>query len=293
MKNRGQLPLTALRAFEVTGRQRSLKLACQELHLTSGALSQQVRTLEDRIGVQLFDRANGRYELTPVGSKLLMRLTHSFDEIENALHDATIEAEPKRLRIKLAPTFAVRWLAPRFLSFFASNPGVDLEITTISSTTELTFDKCDFLVQFGAPPWTDLDSILLFHDELVPVCSPELARKLSSPTDLTQHVLLNSALREDSWPRWMRTCGMDTEYVYSSVLFPNAALACEAAASGSGIAITQLEYVRADLESGRLVAPFKQRCTSEKGYYMTSSRFRREEQKIRDFRNWINSLIAA
>jgi LysR family glycine cleavage system transcriptional activator len=289
--NRAQLPLTALRAFEVTARQRSLKLACAELHLTPGAISQQVRALEERLGVQLFDRASGRYALTVIGAQLLPRLSHSFDGMESALRDVLDSAEPHRLRLKLAPTFAARWLAPRLADFFAHNPGIDLEVTTVASTAEIGSEHCDFLVQFGTPPWPDFDHILLFEDELIPVCTPKIARTLRKPEDLKKHTLLHSSFRPANWAQWLESAGMGPELAGKGPKFPNALLAAEAAASGAGVAVMQKAYVAADLAQGRLVAPLQHAAKSGHGYYMTSSKHRRGERKIRQFARWIGKFV--
>ncbi|MBG9390593.1 LysR substrate-binding domain-containing protein [Caenimonas aquaedulcis] len=288
---RSQLPLTALRAFEVAARHRNLRAACEELSLTPGAVSQQVRVLEERLGVPLFDRTNGRYEPTDVGARLASRLTLSFNDLEGAVREVVDDAEPHRLRLKLAPTFATRWLAPRLESFFSHNRGIDLEIMSIASTSEITFEQCDFLVQFGTPPWPDLDEILLFHDELTVVCSPRVANSLKRPQDLAKQTLLHSSFRPDNWRQWFESAGLALAGANKGPKFPNALLASEAAISGAGVAVMQRAYVLNDLANGRLVEPLQHRARSPNGYYMTSSSRRRRERKIRDFSRWIRSLV--
>jgi len=288
---RTQLPLTALRAFEVAARHRSLRLACEEMNLTAGAISQQVRILEERLGVQLFDRTSGRYELTQIGSTLLPRLTQCFDDLDSAVQDVVAHTEPNRLRLKLAPTFTARWLAPRLESYLAHNPDVDLEVTTVASASEIDFDRCDFLVKFGRPPWSGVDHVLLFMDALVPVCSPKIAETLIRPEDLSRQTLLHSSFYPENWSKWLIAAGMDPSLGDRGPRFPNALSASEAAVNGAGVAVMQMAYVQADLAQGRLVAPFEQVFTSENGYYLASSTHRREERKIRDFRKWIEKLL--
>lgn len=288
---RSQLPLTALRAFEVAARHRNLRAACEELSLTPGAVSQQVRVLEDRMGVQLFDRSTGRYEPTPAGSRLASRLTQCFNDLEGAVRELVDDAEPHRLRLKLAPTFATRWLAPRLEGFFSHNQGIDLEVTSIASTSEITFEHCDFLVQFGTPPWPDLNEILLFRDELTVVCNPRVAKSLKRPQDLEKQTLLHSSFRADNWRQWLESAGMSTAGASKGPKFPNALLASEAAVGGAGVAVMQRAYVLNDLASGRLVEPLQHRACSANGYYMTSSKRRSRERKIRDFSRWIRGLV--
>ena len=292
MRKRAQLPLTALRAFEVAGRLHSLKDACEELHLTPGAISQQVRALEDRVGVQLFDRATGRYELTQIGGQLLSRLTHCFDDMEAALQEVIAHAQPNRLRLKLAPTFATRWFAPRLADFYSHNPGIELEVTTVVGTVEASFEQCDFLVRFGIPPWPDLDAVRLFGDDLVPVCSPKVGRSIRKPADLRRQTLLHSALRPHYWREWLTSAGLDPALVENGPIFPDALVASEAAANGSGVAIMQWAYVQAEVEKGRLVTPLEHHATSENAYYMVSSKQRRGEKKIQGFSNWVKSAVA-
>ena len=292
-KRRDRLPLTALRAFEAAARNRSLKMACEELHLTPGAVSQQVRELEQRLEVQLFDRTFGRYELTPLGQLLLKHLTPCFDDLEQAVAELQAHAEPRRLRLKLAPTFAVRWFAPRLASFFLHSSGVDLEVATLSTDAEVGFDDCDFLVRVGKPPWPELDTILLFKDELVPVCSPQLAAQLREPSDLHVQNMLHSSLRENDWTIWLHSAGLDPSWAAHGARFPNAVLACEAAAGGSGIAVTQWLYVEQDLKTGRLVVPFEHHALTGNGYYMAKSKYRSNEKKIANFRAWLSGLVSA
>ncbi len=292
-KRRHKLPLTALRAFEAAARNRGLKLACEELHLTPGAVSQQVRELERRLEVQLFDRTSGRYELTPRGELLVKHLTRCFDDLEQAVAELQAQAEPRRLRLKLAPTFAVRWFAPRLVSFLSHSPGVDLEVATLSADTEMNVDDCDFLVRVGAPPWPDQDAIFVFRDELVPVCSPQLAAQLRVPSDLREHTLLHSLLREDNWVVWLHSAGLDPSWAQHGARFSNAALACEAAAGGGGIAMTQWAYVEHDLKIGRLVVPFEHHALTGKGYYITNCKYRSSETKIANFQAWVQGQLDA
>jgi LysR family transcriptional regulator, glycine cleavage system transcriptional activator len=292
MKQRGQLPLTALRAFEVAGRHRSLKQACAELNLTAGAISQQVRALEDRLGVPLFDRARRHYEPTVIGAQLLSRLTHCFDDMENAVREVISQAEPRKLRLRLDPTFAARWLAPRLANFFACNLALDLEVRTVTGSAEISFDQCDFHVRYGKAPWHDVDHILLFLDDRAPVCSPALARTLRCPEDLHKHTLLHSSLRPQYWSEWLTLAGVDASIASHGPVFPDALIACEAAANGSGVAVMQRVYVEPDIARGRLVMPFAQHLATGHGYYMVNQTHRRGERKIREFAEWVGSVVA-
>ncbi|UUZ65203.1 LysR substrate-binding domain-containing protein [Polaromonas sp. P1-6] len=174
--------------------------------------------------------------------------------------------------------------------FFAHNPGIDLEVATVASPTDNEYAHCDFVVHFGKPPWPDFDHILLFQDALLPVCAPKLAKSLRKPDDLRKHPLLHSAFWPDNWAMWLRSAGLDPALGSKGPKFPNALLASEAAASGAGVAILQKAYVEADLAQGRLVAPFKHVATSDNGYYLVSSKHRRDERKIRNFQDWIEKL---
>ena len=292
-KRRYKLPLTALRAFEAAARNCSLKRACEELHLTPGAVSQQVRELEQRLEVQLFDRTSGRYALTPLGDLLVKHLTRCFDDLEQAVAELQAQAEPRRLRLKFSPTFAVRWFAPRLVSFLSHTPGVDLEVATLSADSEMNVDDCDFLVRIGTPPWADQDAVFVFGDELVPVCSPQLAAQLRVPSDLRAYTLLHSLLREDSWAIWLDSAGVDPSWAQHGARFPNAALACEAAAGGGGIAMTQWAYIEHDLKVGRLVVPFEHHAVTGKGYYITNCKYRSSETKIANFRAWLQGVLDA
>jgi len=248
--------LPALRMFEAVSRHLSVTRAAEELFVTPGAVSQQVKQLEQSLGVFLLERQHRRVALTPEGARLAFSLTSSFERIDRALMEITSESQAMRLRLCLMPTFAIRWLMPRLSSFYGEHPGIEIEMSTVSTPDDSSLANADFAVRVGSGNWNDAESDHLFDDELLPVCSLGTAAKLNQPDDMSRQHLLHSMVRNEGWQVWIEGHGLDVNAFRKHRQFANAALACQAAIDGLGVAIVQREYVTADLSSGRLVAPF-------------------------------------
>lgn len=290
--NYGQLPLVALRAFEATGRHLSVKKAAENLCVTPGAVSQQIRALEARLGVELFVRANRRLALTDDGRRLLFALRESFALIDRAMSEMV--GRSATLKLRLLPTFAIRWFVPRMAGFLARHPELDVEIATSSSTDDLSLDGVDFTLRYGLGGWTDVESDHLFVDELVPVCAPALASSLKRPADILQQTLLysmmHSRMRQQAWSMWLKSVGLEGEEPNKVLRFENAALAYEAAADGMGVALAQRAYIESDVARGRLVVPFSDMVQTSLSFYFVCSRKKSDQPKIKQFRAWLRTL---
>ena len=195
--------LGALRVFEAVARHGSVTKAALELSVTPGAVSQQVRQLEKSLEVELFIRQRGRLALTDGGRLLAARLAASFDQIERAVAEAAGNPGARRLRLKVTPTFAIRWLVPRLTAFYERSPTSRSRSGPMPRQEEASLEEVDFVVRHGRGNWDDADSELIFADALTPVCSPALARSLSSPQDLAAHNLLHSMMHAEGWHLWL------------------------------------------------------------------------------------------
>lgn len=284
-----RLPLTALRAFEATGRNLSVKTAAEDLFLTPGAVSQQIRLLEARLGVELFVRANRRLTFTGDGRQLFFALRDSFSQIERALSDVAREPATGKLRLKLLPTFAIRWFIPRLAGFLDRHPEIEVEITTTSKADDASLDDVDFALRAGAGGWKDVVSDRLFEEEWVPVCAPSLARALRQPADILGQTRLHSMMRPDGWSDWLKSAGLDGASG-SSQRFSNSALALQAAIDGLGVAIAQRAYLEPDVSTGRLVVPFTATVKTSLSFYLVSSRKKADQPKIKQFRAWLQTV---
>jgi LysR family transcriptional regulator, glycine cleavage system transcriptional activator len=289
-------PLNALRAFEAAARNGSLTRAAQELSVTQGAVSRHITQLESWLGAKLCLRQRRGIETTPQGADLAAVLRTSFDQIEAQTQRLRARSNDNTLRIKLPPTFAIRWFVPRLARFHALHRHIDVQITTSHQQVEFDRDDVDLCIHSGADPIPGAICRKLFGEILLPVCSPgllERAPPIKTPADLCRFVLLCSMHRTADWPDWVNAAGVSTIDGNSGLKFENSALAYQAAVDELGIVMAQRAFVEDDLRTGRLVAPFDLRVPTARGYYLAYPRSRRDSPLIRAFEHWIMSETAA
>lgn len=290
MTQRLRALLGPLRVFDAVCRSKGVSRAAEFLHVTPGAVSQQIKLLESGLGVQLFHKSGREIALTPVGERLAQQVSDAFDRLNDAL-DAAAEMLPNnRLRLKVTPSLAIRWLVPRLSSFYAEHPEIDLEIATTSKSDDVRLDGADCAVRHGIGEWPDVELDHLFDDEFVPVCSPRLAPSLETPEQLLKANLLHSMMRPEAWDLWFDSLGMSGATRAKGTTLANAALSYQAAADGLGVAIAQRAYIEEDLKSGRLVIAVPHAAKTERGYYVVCDPAKANEEAVRFFREWIRKV---
>lgn len=282
--------LSPLRVFDAVHRAKGVSRAAQLLHVTPGAVSQQIKLLEVGLGVQLFQRSGREIELTAVGERLAHRVSDAFDRLHDALDDLADNQREKRLRLKVTPSLAVRWLLPRLHGFYAHHPDIALEIATIAMADDLRLEGADCAIRHGMGEWADVELDHLFDDEFLPVCAPGLAGQLQAPRDLLQANLLHSMLRPHAWPLWFSSAGLANPPHLRGITLANAALCYQAAADSLGVAMAQRAYVEEDLRMGRLVVAADHIARTELGYYLVCDPLKATAAPVRLFRDWIRSV---
>jgi LysR family glycine cleavage system transcriptional activator len=243
------------------------------------------------MGIALLRKSGREVELTEAGGQLAVRLADLFDRIEAAIGDAVEAVNPRRLRLKVLPSFAIKWLVPRLAGFYAVHTDIDVEIATVGRPQDLHLDNADFVVRHGMGEWTDVHFDHLFDEAFVPVCSPALAATIREPRDLLQAKLLHSMLRPEGWPTWFKSAGIAPASSDRNVVLANAALCLQAAADGLGVAIAQLAYARDELSSGRLVRPVDHVARTEFGYYLICDPLRAQTEPLKSFREWVRTVV--
>jgi len=284
--------LPALRTFEAVARHASVTRAAHELNVTPGAVSQQIKQLARLLRTELFVRQHRGLSLTDAGSLLAKRLSLSFEEIERAVLDVAGDPGARRLRLKTTPSFAIRWLVPRLVLFYERHPEFEIEVATYPRQEDALVEELDFVVRHGRGDWDDAQADHLFDDALVPVCSPELARKLDSVASLAQQNLLHSMMRHDAWERWFAQVGLPDLRPARSTRLANAAVTYQAAINGLGVALAQIAYVEDDLASGRLVMPFESVMRTGEGYWLAFAKRKANHPSIELFRAWIREVTS-
>ncbi|NGM45168.1 LysR family transcriptional regulator [Rhodobacter sp. SGA-6-6] len=260
-------PLNALRAFETAGRRLSFRAAAEELGVTQGAVAQQVRGLEDRLGLALFRRLPRGLALTPQGAAYLAEASRAFDTLDEAT--ARLLARPGTVTISTTPTVATRLLIPRLAEFHAALPGVELRTLATEALSDFDRDRVDIAVRQTRPPFAPgLEARLLFRHELIAVASPHLVGEMKLPLEpqaLRRMPLLHDA--HGHWPAFLRTAEK-----LPGAVFNQTALALEAALAGQGVALACRAFVAADLAAGRLVQVAAETLAAGPDFYLVRKR---------------------
>jgi LysR family transcriptional regulator, glycine cleavage system transcriptional activator len=268
-------PLNALRAFEAVARYSSFARAAQELHVTKAAVAQQVRALEEDIGVRLVERNGRGLQLTESGAAGAGALAEGFALLAKAAR-AMREGRGRRfLVINSTPSFAATWLVGRIGKFKARHPETDVLIDANPTEDALDSGAADALIRWGAGEFLGLAATLLFKEDVFPVCAPRLVAgddPLRSPEDLARHTLLHLDWNpvHASWPTWsdwLQAAGARHVEATHGVFFNNMAMTLRAAAQGQGVALTSFAIAADELAAGRLIAPFKTSVATPFGYY--------------------------
>lgn len=288
-------PLNALRAFESAARNSSFTHAATELCVSQGAISRHVATLEQWLDVKLFIRMNRGIELTRQGRMYFESVKSALDEIELTTRQLKRSPDTDRLRLKLPPTFAMRWLVPRLARFHAKFPGMDVQITTSHQPADFDREDIDISIYSWAEPPTGPGHQHLFGETLLLVCAPGYlnnAPQLEQASDLSKHVLLCSLNRPFDWPTWLEGAKANQIDGNSGLKFENAALAYQATADELGVMVAQLAFVQEDLKSGRLVSPLPFSISTHRGYFLSSHPGRIKPKRVTEFEEWIANEVA-
>ncbi|HKP58488.1 MAG TPA: transcriptional regulator GcvA [Polyangiales bacterium] len=284
-------PLGALHAFEAAARLLSFKAAAEELHVTPGAVSQQIKLLEDRLGAQLFTRRARSIELTDAGRLLLSPAQQAFRMLADAVARIRASDGAQVLTVSLLPSFAALWLVPRLGTFRLRCPDVDVRISATPKVADLERDDVDIAVRCGLGNYPGLHVEHLLAEDLFPVCSPRLRKGLKKPADLAHHTLLHDETRTE-WALWLQAIGLPDLAATRGPSFSLWELALQAAVAGQGVALGRSALVTPYLESGQLVRPFQISTPSAFAYYVVCLPQRAQEPKIAAFRAWLQDEVA-
>lgn len=287
-----QLPsLNALKAFEACARHCSFTLAAEELLVTQSAISRQVRALESYLGVQLFLRQPRRIELTEQGRTLLPVLTHIFDRLASLTVE--VQRAARKVRIKLPPTFAIRWLIPRLHQFERQNPGVEVLLNTGWNPVDFMMEDFDA----GIVCESDLHrfdhqtkSALIAEERVTPVCAPELLEHspaIHSPADLSHFTMLHGSELFDVWGAWFKAIGHEPPANERSQMFDLMDTAVHAAARGIGVALATPQFIAEDISLGRLVVLLPEAAPVLSGYYLVWPQRSATHQGVAKIRDWL------
>ncbi|OGA72604.1 MAG: hypothetical protein A3G81_21560 [Betaproteobacteria bacterium RIFCSPLOWO2_12_FULL_65_14] len=302
--------LNALRVFEAAARHLSFKEAANELSITQAAVSHQIKSLEEYLGVELFRRAGRGVQLTEAARACLPRLREGFDSLASAMELLRERGGKADLLITAPPVFTARWLMPRLADFSKRNPKVELRVfasskmvdagaldsPTLVSNLDLRSETSGVEIHLGNGHYPGFRADHLFAVGMTVVAAPELVNgdpPLREPADLAKHMLLHDDAMEivtggNAWQRWLEAAGVaDRVDASRGPRFSTNILSLEAASQKLGVALALRPLVDLDIASGRLVAPFKIETKPPSAYYLVCAEVIADRPAVAAFRAWL------
>ena len=262
--------LNAMRCFEAAARLGGFAAAGEELSVTSGAVSQQVKALEDWIGAPLFERRSQGVELTVLGASVVDDFGAAFDALGGALHRLRAEAPRQTISIAALPSVAQLWLSPRLPAVRDAFPDYRISITALEVQPNLRRGLFDLSFFIGKATRARNQHILA-DDVIFPVCAPAIAKRLKSPNDLADETLIFDSTWVDDWSQWLSATGLTEDVGKEGPTFSLYSIAVDETRNGAGVLIGHQTLIEHQLASGELVAPFKEKITTGKSLLLESS----------------------
>jgi LysR family glycine cleavage system transcriptional activator len=290
-------PLTSLRAFVAVARQLSFARAADELHVTSAAIGQQIRLLEDHLGQTLFHRNRGQLQLTESGLALMPGLTDAFDALVQSVARLAGSQERAPLKVSVPPSFASRWLIPRLDALRRAAPDHEILVDASVRLVDLNSEDVDCVIRYGTGAYPGLVVDRLFSEAVLPVCSPEFATQhglYQTPEALDGVPFLHDEGPErdpgcPDWRAWLQSAGLPPSLATGGFRLTQTSLVLEAAAAGQGIALGKLRLAEGDLASGRLVSPFGAPQPVEFSYFFATAPQKARLTRVELFRDWLKA----
>ncbi len=292
MSHKALPPLNWLRAFEVSARHLNFTHAAEELHLTQGAVSQQIRQLEGQLGVALFKRLPRGLGLTEEGQSYLPVVQDAISRLAVGTNEIFGQRQHRPLKVRGSLSLLHFWLAPRLEDFRRANPQIDIRYISNLWVKELDAED-DLEIRWGSGQWAGVEAQRLTWDYLVPVCSPALMSEsaLREPRDVARLTLLHVLGYEEGWGYWLKRVGAgDVDYT-SGMQFDTLVSTLRMAELGLGIALARSSLVEDLLREGRLVAPFAQRIEASESFYLVRGLGEALTTDAQAFSNWLVAMV--
>jgi LysR family glycine cleavage system transcriptional activator len=289
-----QLPaLNAVKAFEAAARHESFSRAADELFVTHGAVSHQIRALEEELGVKLFVRDGKRVRLTDVGRRYAAQVRTALVSLAEATREIRAGDRDRRLVVSMLSSFAARWVTPRIGSFIEANPQWDLELLSTNALTDFARDDVDAAIRFGYGNYPGLHTELLLEEVFFPACSPTFngGNLPKTPADLAGVALLRSD--DELWRPWFDAAGLtDWPEPKRGVLYQDSSNLLQAAIDGQGVALTRRSLAMHEIAAGRLVRLFDIDAPSPWQYFFICPPQMLETARVKAFRGWVFDEVA-
>ena len=293
-------PLNALRAFVAAARHSSFVKAARELNVTPAAVSQQIRLLEELLGVALFVRLPRGLTLTEAARAALPEFERGFTHLARAANDLRGGSVAGPLVISVIPSFAGRWLVPKLTHFVATYPDIEITLRAELRNVDFAREQVDLGIRYGKGGYPGLETRLLLTEEVFPVCAPSLLNgpaALRKLEDLRQHVLLHDRQltgEEPSltWRAWLVGTGLQDFDPDRGPGFTDAVMMLDAAIRGLGVALGRSALVMDDLASGRLVRPLPLGRPADYAYFVVAPEGHSRNPRVRLAMEWLEDQAA-
>lgn len=284
--------IASLRAIEALDRLGSATAAAGALALTQSAVSRQIQTLEEQLGVTLIIREGRRITLTPDAVQYASEVRAALNQIAQASLKLSVNPSGGALNLAILPTFGMRWLVPRLPDFARAHPEVTLNLATRVIPFNFAFEPFDAAIHFGDLDWPDTSSMRLRGEAVIAVCAPEViaSRPPASAADLLDLPLMHIETRPDAWPAWFAAQGVETGRV-SGTTYDQFATITQAALHGLGVALLPQYLAQGDLAAGRLVTAWGGPTPSPGAYRLIWPNAKAKDPALIKFRNWLASRI--
>jgi LysR family glycine cleavage system transcriptional activator len=285
--------MAALTAFESAARHLSFSRAADELHLTQGAVSRQIRQLEDNLGLELFERINQRVHLTDAGRAYLIDVNRILGDLSAATVEVMASAgRADVLSLGVLSTFAARWLVPRLPAFLADHPGATVNLSVRNDPFAFADDPLDAAIHYGEGTWPGAVCEHLCVEESYPVASPAFRdrHRLATPEDLAAAPLLHQSSRPAAWRDWFAGAGLTGVAAFRGPRFDEFAMIAQGAAAGLGAAMMPLFLIERELAAGDLVVLFPEPLNTGAGYWYVYPETKAGSRIVRAFGDWLGTV---
>src|SRR5215470_5469112 len=289
-------PLNALKAFEAVARSNSVTRAAEELSVTQGAVSQQIKALEATLGVKLFNRERQRLKITPAGREYLNVVREALDHIGAGTERLMQRQNAGVLTVSTSLDFAAKWLVHRLASFAAAHPGIDLRVSATMHTVDFAREDIDVAVRHGDGNWPGLEATRLCAEQMFAICSPKLLagrNRLQQPADVLKWPLLRLEDQSKAWERWFALAGVVAPEQLPGPVLNRASMLIDAAVDGQGIALARTTLAAWDLISRRIIRPFDLWWRPADTYWIVCPKVAASIPKIGRFRDWLLAEAAS
>ncbi len=279
--------ISALLAFEAVARLGSATAAAQELALTQSAVSRQLKTLEEQLGVALIARQGRQLTLTDAGQSYVAKVRDILNSLAQASVSARTNPTGGTLNLAILPAFGMHWLAPRLRDFAQTHPEVTVNLSTRLKPFAIQDSPFDAAIHFGHEDWPGVRYLPLMPETVVPVCAPDLlAAPLDNAADMLAHQLLHLETRPKGWTRWLSALGVDAEPP-AGMMFDQFSTMAQAAIHGLGVALLPTFFAEPYLRDAQLMLASTQTTQSIGSYYLVWPEAREDTAALTSFRMWL------